>query len=115
MTVSDLAAAHEARDLGIQRAIDHADRVEMKWSESVFAFLRGFVSACDSLRSPFTAEDVRAASVGVVSDPPDKRAWGGILRRAAMDGLIERIGYTTAHDPKVHCNVVTLWRAKGGA
>lgn len=103
----DFTAARAARDAGIAAAVEHADHVEPKWSDTAYDFLVGYLPSVETL----TSEDVREASRGVVSDPPSLRAWGGVFMRAARAGLIERAGYGTARDPKVHCNVVTVWRS----
>lgn len=104
----DFEAARAARDAGIHRATAHADRVNPKWSDDAYAFLERHART-----SPlFTTEDVRAASAGEVPDPPDSRAWGGVVLRAVRAGLLELDGYMTARDPKVHCNVVKRWRSR---
>lgn len=61
----------------------------------------------------FTTEMVReyAEQMGL-PDPPDKRAWGGVIRRAAMSGLMVKKGWTTSRNPKVHCSPTSLWEVK---
>jgi hypothetical protein len=103
-----MSTREQLRDEGIGRAVDHADRVEPKWSEQAFAFLDGYARQ----HKQFTGEDVReAAEEFGLSIPPDKRAWGGVMQRASRKKIIRRIGFTTASDPKVHCNVVTQWES----
>lgn len=103
----DFDAARLARDTAIQRAIDHADRVEPKWSEQAYAFLDRYLRT----HAQLTSEDVRDAAAGEVPEPPNLRAWGGVFQRAARAGAIQRAGYDTARDPRVHCNVVTVWKS----
>lgn len=104
----DFTAARRARDEGIARAVDHADAVAPKWSDRAYDFLTAYLRANERL----TSEDVREAAQGIVPAPPSLRAWGGVFQRAARAGLIERAGYDTARDPKVHMNVVTVWRSR---
>ena len=106
-TVFDFDAAREARDQGIRTAIEHADDVTPRWSDKAFELL------CEHAQrhAEFTSEDVRFAAKDSIPAPPDGRAWGGVFQRAARAGIIARAGYVQARDPKVHCNVVTLWRA----
>lgn len=110
----DFTAARARRDEGIRRAVDHANAVEPRWADQAYEFLVRYLQTVETC----TSEQARAAAAGVVPEPPSRRAWGGPFTRAARAGLIEREGYTTAVDPKVHCNVVTVWRSRvhrGGA
>lgn len=100
--------ARARRDAGIETAIDHADAVTPKWSETAYAFLEGYALTHET----FTSEDVREASAGTVPEPPNLRAWGGVFMRAARNRITSRAGYDTARDPRVHCNVVTVWRSE---
>jgi len=101
------SAARAARDAGINAAMAHADRVEPKWSDNAYTFLVGYARE----HSRFTTEEVRTAAASSVATPPDSRAWGGVMSRARRDGLITHEGFTTARDPKVHCNVIRVWRS----
>lgn len=103
----DFAAARAARDRGMQQAIDHANRVDPSWADTVYTYLRVYARTHPS----FTTEDVRRAAGDEVPTPPDKRAWGGVVNRAVRAGVVARSGFVQAKDPKVHCNVVTLWRS----
>lgn len=107
--VSSIDDARAARDAGIQQAVDHADAVTPKWSDTAYDFLVGYAYGAEG----FTSEDVREAAYksGAVDNPPSERAWGGVFMRAARKGVVQRAGYDTARDPKVHCNVVTRWRS----
>lgn len=107
--VLDFETARRKRDEGIQRAIDHAEVVTPRWGDTAWSFLVDYARANLS----FTAEDARQAAerAGAVPPPPDKRAWGGVFQRASRAGLIQRIGFVTARDPKVHCNNIALWRS----
>lgn len=104
----DFAAARAARDAGIQTAVDHADTVVPRWSELAYAFLESYLPHVEFL----TSEDARKAAAGIVPDPPSLRAWGGPFAKAARNGLVQREGYDRARDPKVHMNVVTVWRSR---
>lgn len=103
----DFQAAREARDEGIRTAVEHAESVTPRWADKAFDLL------CQHARAnaEFTSEDVRFAAKDSITAPPDGRAWGGIFQRAARAGIIARAGFVQARDPKVHCNVVTLWRS----
>lgn len=107
-----LIEALRQRDEGIQRAVDHADRIEPSWSEQARWFALRFFKECEMSPVGVTTEDLREAAIAAgIPAPPDGRAWGGIVRALARRGLIRRIGFATARDPKVHCNMVALWRS----
>lgn len=100
------------RDDGIKRAVDHADKVHESWSDKAFDLLKDYVSLIGK-DSQCTSEMVRhyAESHGL-PHPPDKRAWGAVMLKAARANLLFKKGWTTATDPKVHCNPVSLWGVK---
>lgn len=86
--------AARARDVGIARATDHAERIVPGWPALAYQFLQTFVR---NQRKPFLGEDVIAAAeaYGLIA-PPDRRAWGGIFQRASRSGLVVKIGYGPA-------------------
>lgn len=103
-----METARQLRDAGMQQAIDHADTEAPTWSERAFRFTKAFAI----MNKRLTSEGVRqyAERCGLPK-PPDGRAWGAVMIRAVRAGIIAKIGYTTALDPKVHCNPVTLWQS----
>lgn len=99
--------ARRARDAGISRAVTHADRAHDGWAAEARAVLEAFVRL---RRKPFRVEEVRAvAHLYDLPDPPHARAWGGVVRGAAMDGLIRKIAVTTSEAAHCHCSHVGLW------
>ena len=98
----------ELRDAGIKTAVEHADAVqpEPKWSDLAYSFLEQYIQT----RQKFMTEEVRAASEGIVPEPPSLRAWGGIVVRAANRGLIEKAGYQEVQNPKAHRTPSSVWR-----
>lgn len=98
------------RDEGIQRAVDHADRVEADWSSNAYAMLVQYARHKGS-GAHITSEAVRNHCEWFgLPLPPDKRAWGAVMLKASRAGVIRKAGWTTANDPKVHCNPVSLWQ-----
>jgi len=98
------------RDLGMDRAAEHADAELPKWSEIAYAYVG---KHAERASAPFTGEDVREAAENAgLPPPPDKRAWGGVMMRASRNKVIVATGeFRQARDPKVHCNNIRVWRA----
>lgn len=107
---SEQAEAARLRDEGAARAVEHADAVFHEWSAVAYSALLRFL-----LKTPledlfgFTAEDVRGASPEV-PEPPDRRAWGHVMLRAARAKLISQDGYRTHRARSRHCGISTVWK-----
>lgn len=103
-----MRGGREEAEIGMRRAIDHANRVEPTWSDQAYSILREVVA----IRDQFITEDVRRyADERGLARPPDSRAWGAVMIRASKAGLVKKIGWATATDPKVHANPTSLWKS----
>lgn len=108
MTTIPLLDAAKRRDEAIERVANHADALDPEWSDRAYASLIKF---CCLYRVPFIAEEVRhwAEGLSLISPPHDARAWGAIIKRAAKDELIIKVGYAPAKSsnlsPKVQWQV----------
>lgn len=99
-------SAEERRDTGIQRAADHADRVEEKWSVRATVYMAGLVGRRGF--KPFLTEELIEISIrDGVAQPPDGRAWGAIMRALAKQGVIRKMGYAPAKSSNLSPKV--LW------
>jgi hypothetical protein len=108
--VNSTQQAIERRDIGIDRASSHAERVSPDWNATADAALRYYLAIIHG-RSFLAEEFVAWARVRPNLDmPPDGRAWGSVVRRAALAKRIEKVGYAPANtsnrSPKC------LWREK---
>lgn len=83
--VSPIQQAVKRRDEGMQRALDHAERVKKEWANKAIQELKVIIA---KQTEPFLAEDL----ITGLTCPPDKRAWGPIFRRLAMMGIIRSVG-----------------------
>lgn len=72
----------------IRSAIQHADRVCPKWSETAFQFVRMYA---DGKAGLFTAEDVTEAAHNFGVPVPPHGAWGAVFQRAQREHVIERV------------------------
>lgn len=98
-----------ARD-GMNRAIEHADRVEPSWSERATAILLDYATT----HSEFMAEDVRvhAHKVMGLPNPPDPRSWGAVVNNAVRGGVIVRDRYELTKIPPAHATPRPVWRSR---
>lgn len=77
------------------------------WRERALGYVREFVAR---VNGPFLAEDIREfAQERGFADPPDARAWGVVMQRAAREHIVQSFAYAPARSsngsPKV------LWKA----
>lgn len=103
----NISFARQARDKGIKQAVDHANSVDVGWSEKVYALLKDFVK---SYSGPFQFESFRLSIAGLVPEPPHKRAFGAIAAKAAREGLIRRVGYAPVKSVNCHRANASVWR-----
>jgi hypothetical protein len=108
---TSISVARVLRDVGMQRAADHADRESEGWSDLAYGFLVDYVAA--NRGRAFMAEDVRSrAEAEGLPAPPDNRAWGSVISRAARRRIINRIGYGAQKSVSCHCSPKSIWVAK---
>lgn len=106
--VLDIKMARQARNEGMEKAVDHADDVEPGWSSRAYKFLLKFLQ---NHNGNFMGEEVRSyAALMDFELPPSNRAWGSVIAKAAKEGLIERVGYQQVRNVKAHRTPATLWR-----
>ena len=103
------APAKAARDKGIELAVSHAERESPGWADEALEYARLYAL----VHSEFICEDVRGfADRRGFSTPPDGRAWGGVMVRAAKVGYVTKTDRVAcAKDPKVHMNPSSVWRS----
>lgn len=97
--------ADRRRDLGISRAVSHAERVVNEWNARADAALFSFL--IEQCGQSFLAEDfVRYATLRFgLPEPPDRRAFGGVIRRSARAGKIIRLEYRL----DAYCSPKAVW------
>jgi len=107
----EVSVSRVLRDVGMQRAADHADRVEEGWSDRAHGFLVDYVAA--NRGRAFMAEDIRASAESEgLPPPPDNRAWGSVVSRAVRASIIKRMGYGAQKSVTCHCSPKSIWVAR---
>jgi hypothetical protein len=107
--VLDIKEGRKLRDLGIEKAVMHAEQETAQWSEKAYEFLvNKFLM---NHNGTFMAEEVRSAAAMLDFPlPPSARAWGGVIARAAHNKIIEKCGITKVKNKKAHCANAAVWR-----
>lgn len=102
----DFTAAMDRRDVGIERAVTHANNTESEWSGQALGLLAAFAV---EVGRPFLIEEVRPwAEAKGLPPPPDGRAWGAVTRRAAAKKRIQKVGAAAAASS--NCSLKVLWQ-----
>ena len=95
----DLFTAAAERERGMTRAAAGAGIV---WAEDAYAWLRLFLRHHSEF---FPDTDLREGP-----EPPDRRAWGPLIRRAKKDGLIVPTGEYRPRS-RGHCTPGAVYRS----
>lgn len=98
----------EERQRGAEAAVAHAEREVDGWGLLAHEALLAFAG---SHPDGFLVEEVVAhvGAHGLVPPPPDRRAWGAVVRRAAVAGLIRQTGYRKDS----YGSAKAVWRVNG--
>lgn len=95
--------AREAAEEGMQRVLDLAERATPGWAELAYAFVCDYAKT----RERFTGWMMVQDSRHVVPPPPNPKAWGPVILRAARRGVIRKVGHTP--DVNRHGNPIPVW------
>lgn len=104
-TVTNQQIAEAARDSGIQRAYDGANPF---WTQAAAWAVRLL-----AYRQPaFSSDEVWWLLDELGVHTPEPRAMGPVMRRAAVDGVIEPSDtWQRSYRPQCHCRPVMRWRS----
>lgn len=98
----------ELAERGAGLALMKAGREHKDWAERAFGFVKEF----STIRKQFSAEQLRAwAHRNGLPVPKEPRAWGGVMKRAAREMIVEHIGWTTSQNASRHNGIVSIWRS----
>lgn len=104
----ELLLAEANKERGMAMAEDRANRLVHGWSDAALEMLVSFLNTVGD--KAFLAEEARKwASEHGLPDPPNDRAWGGVIRRASFMGLIKFSGYSKTTNPRAHRTPAAKW------
>lgn len=106
----DLLSGNDLKELGIYRAVKHADDVQKDWQIMAYEMLLEFIEFSDG--KPFMCEEVRAfaSKNSSLQEPPTNRAWGAVIHRAKGNGIIKHCGFGQVENPKAHQANASIWK-----
>jgi hypothetical protein len=109
--MNKIEAGNMLRDAGMRQAVDHADRENNGWSDEAYGLLQNWIIN-QGKGSTFKLEDFRlyCEKRALIDSPPDDRAYGHIVTRAAKAGLIKNAGFIKSENPVAHRGPRTLWK-----
>ena len=94
------------RDAGMRRAVEHANEKRSGWSTLAFVFFEKFATA----NRRFTTEEYIAYALSSgLPLPPDKRAFGPIVKRALHANMIVFHAVGPSKSPSRHKGHATVW------
>jgi len=107
MNITDLSKARVAANEGMQRALDASERRDIDWPDAALGFLRHYART----HAEFTMEEATAEANRLgYGSPSDERAWGSVVRRAAIRGYI-RNTHRTCPRIKGHGSPGVVWES----
>lgn len=106
----NIFSGESLKEKGMRQALQHADKVEHRWSEKAYQVLLDFLSHLPEDRKFMTEQFRKYAYENGLPAPPSERAHGSVIRRAAIEGKIIRVGFGQVTNPKAHCANSSVWR-----
>lgn len=107
----DLFDANKKKEQGMNISLLNAESRKEGWAKEAILILYGFLRVQGD--TPFLGEEFRVwCEKYGLSEPPSKRAYGGVMVRAAKLGLIEKVGYAKTTNPLAHRTPANLWKRK---
>lgn len=99
------------RDQGIASVTKHVDSVQPKWSDRAHDYVLRFIESWQF--KDFTAEEAQLwAYEKGLPHPAHNNAWGGVFRRLAKAGKIEKTGIAQSKKPEAHGRTIIVWSKK---
>ena len=101
----------ELTEAGIQKAINGANAKVYGWSDTAFGHLLEYIQRIGP-GGCFTVEQFRSwCKIEKKFEAPNsKRAFGGVVLKAAKEKLIFKDGYAQTESPTAHGAIAALWR-----
>lgn len=107
MNITNLAQARMAANAGMAQSLAAAERRDIDWPDAALGFLHRYART----HAEFTVEEATAEANRLgYGSPNDERAWGSVVRRAAIRGYI-RNTHRTQPRIKGHGSPGPVWQS----
>lgn len=104
----DLFNQPTPKEVGIQLSYDKQNEIVESWGDMALDFVRVFARSNEE----FITEDIRVASVGIVEEPENGKAYGAVILKACKSGIITWSGrYAEMKNPRSHSCPKKVWRS----
>jgi len=95
--------------IGAQMALDSANQDSIAWGDECFKLLQAYIRLHGSGHQ-FQAEDARLyCEANKLTEPPSKRAYGGLIRKLKGKGLIKWVGVGPVLNYRAHMANAAIW------
>ena len=95
------------RDEGIERSYEHAEAATPGWKAEAAALLGEF-RATQNGQTFLTEDYVAFALAKGLAEPPDRRAFGGVMQAGLRRGRVVKVGFAPAKTSNLSPKV--LWQ-----
>jgi hypothetical protein len=99
------AIAREKAEQGMRRTLSAAERRTPGWGDIAYEFLRDYAK----VNERFTGWMVVRSAAERIPEPPNPKAWGSVIQKAARAGVIRKVG--TTPDVHRHGNPIPVWES----
>lgn len=105
-SVIDFDRARQERDAGMDRAIEHAERVDDSWPVVAYNFLCRYAHAHEYFDAWEVTAEAQRLGYGA---PTTDKAWGSIFVKAVRNEIIEAWG--VGRNPNRHASICIRYRS----
>lgn len=112
LDIFDQQAGEHLAEVGMQLAVESADRKEKDWSKRCWQLFLWWLRRNIRRGSEFMVEDFRrhVIEMGLLEEPPSNRAFGMVSKRALAGGWIEFVRTDKVKNKNAHCARASVWR-----
>ena len=112
LNIFDQAAGEILAEVGMQLAVETADRKVKDWSRRCWQLFLLYLRRNVKRGSDFMIEDFRrhVTQMDLLEEPPSNRAFGFLAKRGLKEGWIEFSRVAKVKNKKAHATPANVWR-----
>lgn len=107
----DPVRGDDLRDIGLELAVENAERKEKDWKKKCWQLFLFWLRRKKRMQDEFMLEEFRqyVQDMGLLEDPPSKRAYGFVSVKAKNEGWIIYAGMGKVKNAKAHRANANKW------